>query len=610
MLPQTNANNFQTTLAAAITTAPAAGTVETWTFNGTLPSALQVPGQFTILIDSELMLVTSTSGSNPWSGTLIRGSESTAIATHANGALVTALLTVGSLTAMLSTVSMSRLEAFGESIEAGYLNQGYQTSVQRLGQRLGAHLTLDYAVAGSVGGQDDNHMINSPVQGGGWQWTARHMWRPYPGQTDLSGSNAVLKRVHARSDGVIVKWLLNDIAQTTNTVYHRPCLNGIRYAMLRARASHVETADNSGGTLTFGANYTTTSAGTAPGPPDPVTTTNGIMTGASIKYSGNNTGQTAANSITITVPAQTMSNYATTYDLFVIFLQTGPTTGADFSFTIDGGSAITGGTTKSQGHGPGYTPVPVIIRGLSASSSHTIVFWPTNITETVLGLVFDCYGIINPLSVPAIAVVGQYLLPSYAGFSGYANGPNVNDTAVINGRNAMASMLSETLAYTPSGAATASWDSSCQYVDLSPMDKDTTCFASDNVHLNPDGQSELAKYTEAAFANVSRNPQAQEDALTFLPRIEEIAGTISALAGGATAKIVQSAAISGGTITQQNLIFGTVNSEYQAWNTDGTANQLVVSAVSDRSVSIKNTGASAATGAWRMTRHLTKPLGS
>lgn len=77
------ANNPQTTLAGAVTAGAAAITVASAT-------GFPTRGKFTIIVDSEIMLVTGVSGTT-W--TVTRGTEDTAAAAHNNNATVTGILT-------------------------------------------------------------------------------------------------------------------------------------------------------------------------------------------------------------------------------------------------------------------------------------------------------------------------------------------------------------------------------------------------------------------------------------------------------------------------------------------------------------------------------------
>lgn len=82
------ANLAQTTLSAAITSTSATSC--------TVTSATLFPasGNFRILIDSEIMIVTAVSSTT---FTISRGQEGTSAATHSNGATVTLILTAASL---------------------------------------------------------------------------------------------------------------------------------------------------------------------------------------------------------------------------------------------------------------------------------------------------------------------------------------------------------------------------------------------------------------------------------------------------------------------------------------------------------------------------------
>jgi hypothetical protein len=83
------------TLAAAVSTAPAAGTLETWTLNTSPPSALGASGQFRFQVDDELCLdVTGGAGS---ARQVIRGVEGSTTQVHAQGAALYHKLTAGAL---------------------------------------------------------------------------------------------------------------------------------------------------------------------------------------------------------------------------------------------------------------------------------------------------------------------------------------------------------------------------------------------------------------------------------------------------------------------------------------------------------------------------------
>lgn len=81
-------NNAQTTLSAAITSTSAT------TLSVTSATAFPSGGNFRIIVDSEIMLVTGVSGTT---FTVTRGIEGTTAATHSNGATLTHVLTGGAM---------------------------------------------------------------------------------------------------------------------------------------------------------------------------------------------------------------------------------------------------------------------------------------------------------------------------------------------------------------------------------------------------------------------------------------------------------------------------------------------------------------------------------
>lgn len=100
-VPGTNTPNA--TLAAAVLTAPAAGTQEAWTFVAApQPTALQAPGQYHFVIDNEECL--DVTGAGGTARTIVRGVNGV-IAPHAAGAQVKNDLTAASLTAALAAAS-------------------------------------------------------------------------------------------------------------------------------------------------------------------------------------------------------------------------------------------------------------------------------------------------------------------------------------------------------------------------------------------------------------------------------------------------------------------------------------------------------------------------
>lgn len=87
-------------LAAPVNTAPAAGTVETWTFSDAPPAALCQPGQFRFLVGNELCL--DVTGDVGTSRQVERGIEGSTPATHPAGATLYHLLTAGAISALLN----------------------------------------------------------------------------------------------------------------------------------------------------------------------------------------------------------------------------------------------------------------------------------------------------------------------------------------------------------------------------------------------------------------------------------------------------------------------------------------------------------------------------
>jgi hypothetical protein len=85
-----------TTLAAAVTTTPAAGTIETWTYVSAPPADLQTTdGQYRFTIDSEICI--DVTGGGGTSRQIQRGAEGTTVAEHLQGAGIYTGLTAGAL---------------------------------------------------------------------------------------------------------------------------------------------------------------------------------------------------------------------------------------------------------------------------------------------------------------------------------------------------------------------------------------------------------------------------------------------------------------------------------------------------------------------------------
>jgi hypothetical protein len=99
-------NLAQTSVTSGGTTAPSAGTVETWTVNASAPfvnpasSGASPPTQFRVVDianPAEIMLVTNQSGSGSNTWTVTRGAEGTTPFAHASGWICQAVMTAGAL---------------------------------------------------------------------------------------------------------------------------------------------------------------------------------------------------------------------------------------------------------------------------------------------------------------------------------------------------------------------------------------------------------------------------------------------------------------------------------------------------------------------------------
>jgi hypothetical protein len=102
------ANNASSTLNGAINSSVTSLVV-------TSATGFPTVGNFRLLIDSEIMLVTAVSGTT---FTVTRGIEGTAAASHSNGATVTAILTAGSLAAWAASI-IGAVNEFRVTTESG-----------------------------------------------------------------------------------------------------------------------------------------------------------------------------------------------------------------------------------------------------------------------------------------------------------------------------------------------------------------------------------------------------------------------------------------------------------------------------------------------------------
>jgi len=102
-LPELFANPSTPGTASSLTTLGAAvsdTTGTTITTSAAAPTALQASGQFRIVIDSEIMIVTAGASGTSW--TVVRGAESSVAATHTNGTNIYHVLTAGAMAQALA----------------------------------------------------------------------------------------------------------------------------------------------------------------------------------------------------------------------------------------------------------------------------------------------------------------------------------------------------------------------------------------------------------------------------------------------------------------------------------------------------------------------------
>lgn len=136
-------------LNAAVTTTPAAGTQETWTFNQGPPSVLAIPGQFHFQVGTEILL--DITGGGGTSRTVLRGQEGSTTSTHAIGDSVYCFLTRGSL--------LSGFVAIGQMADSAS-QQGTQVDSLAWGQ---AFIPIDFdanAVGTATAGSANQSVLN------------------------------------------------------------------------------------------------------------------------------------------------------------------------------------------------------------------------------------------------------------------------------------------------------------------------------------------------------------------------------------------------------------------------------------------------------------------
>lgn len=171
------ANNAKTNLNAAVNTAPAAGTVETWTVLSTGAPFPQIP-QFRVIVDQEIVLVTAVVSSTQW--TVTRGDGGTTPATHANGALVTHILTAEAMNNALSAftpltgdVILSGQKTFDRIAATDTLTTvtvgsgaGTSATASLLGGDVAGVVTIVMGTSGSTANPLATIKLSAPVTGG------------------------------------------------------------------------------------------------------------------------------------------------------------------------------------------------------------------------------------------------------------------------------------------------------------------------------------------------------------------------------------------------------------------------------------------------------------
>lgn len=169
-----------TTLAAAITSTAAT----TLTTSAAAPAALQAPGQFRIVIDSEIMIVTGGASTTTW--TVTRGAEGSTAATHANNANVYHFLTAGALANLTAGATYLRFDNSPVPGAAGIVAGSFvvPTGIN------GFHARL---VSGGAGGASGGGSANGQAGGaGGGAGGVTDVWIPVTGTAALVAPGATV----------------------------------------------------------------------------------------------------------------------------------------------------------------------------------------------------------------------------------------------------------------------------------------------------------------------------------------------------------------------------------------------------------------------------------
>src|SRR5215469_15274763 len=147
------ANNPSTTVSSGGTTAPASGTVETWTVasSASFPAIELGATQFHVAdpaLQSEMITVQNVSGTT-W--TVLRGAESSAPAAHAAGFTVVQVVTAGALAAAQYPAWQFPVQQYGAQGDGKIGTGGTGTSGTNTFTDSGASFVSGTAPAGDVG---------------------------------------------------------------------------------------------------------------------------------------------------------------------------------------------------------------------------------------------------------------------------------------------------------------------------------------------------------------------------------------------------------------------------------------------------------------------------
>lgn len=389
-MPEVFANDVLGTVTSGGTTAPAAGTSESWTVNFTVaaPAVSAAAGTWFYLADnapaSELEKVQVTScpgGTGSLSLTVTRGADGTTPATHVTGFTVQQVFTRATLLALqggAAAADIARVFGAGHSYMAGFGNaENAERYLTRLCSGLGAE-EVCYAVSGAVLAQD-----SSGSQAGGYANVLNAL-------TPRVASGSTYTVRHAApylplSPVVVFDYGVNDLAwltatTATNVAWCKMALTAIT-CIARAGGWFPDT-DSS---VAYGSGWTANTGQSAVGWPTSHSRT------------------TTTGTVTITVPADFPGGEV---DLLTLAKAGASGGGTKWSTVVDGGAAqVLDGTSSAFGSNNGRLNLVVQrLTGLAAGT-HTIVMTVSALDSTATA-VFQGWLIASP-SPPAVVLVNQ-----------------------------------------------------------------------------------------------------------------------------------------------------------------------------------------------------------